>query len=609
MKITKYLQTILLCLTIAAGFSSCSNYLDVSDELAGVLTKEEVFENASFTRRWHRYIYTGIPDNSFIVISPSGGSVSGLGNPWTATSDELKAVYNNVSGIPISGYNASNASLSRWHLYQQIRQANIFMKDAHVIPQIGDTDFIDQKELDQLLAEARFFRAYYHFLLLELYGPIPIMTELADPASQVLDFERNTLDEVINFIDKELKEVSELLNETEPEQRLAVPTRGTALAIRAKLWVYAASPLFNGGYNEALALTSPSGKKLFPTKNDEKWTKAKETMEEFLSYAQGKYELHKEYTNGVFDPHESLYQLFQEQTKEVIWASTNNSWGSINGEGTDRRISPRSESQGFASIGVVQELVDDFFMADGLSIKESPLYSETGFSPYGEEQDMISNMYVNREPRFYQAIFFQGRRWQVSNRQVFFQKGSSNDNGSADNPRTGYLLYKRMNRTLFNQGTHPRSRFRPTILYRLAEFYLLYAEVLNEINPNDNRIIQYVDLVRERAGIPGLAQIKPQILGNKEMQRQAIRHEMRIELCTEGQRYFDVRRWMIAESEEGRQGGEFHGMDMNSEDPNEGFHKRVVFERRVFERRMYLYPIPLNEIQKSKKLVQNPGWE
>lgn len=181
------------------------------------------------------------------------------------------------------------------------------------------------------------------------------------------------------------------------------------------------------------------------------------------------------------------------------------------------------------------------------------------------------------------------------------------DNSKADMSYSGYLLYKGMNRDLLNQGNNPKSKYRAGMLFRLADFYLLYAEALNHVNPGDARIIQYVDSVRYRAGIPLLKDIKPEIIGNRELQEKAIRHERRIELFAEGQRYFDVRRWMCAEEEGYKQGGPVHGMDMNAIDL-EGFMKRTAFETRIFEKRMYLYPIPLAEIQKSKKLVQNPGW-
>jgi hypothetical protein len=142
------------------------------------------------------------------------------------------------------------------------------------------------------------------------------------------------------------------------------------------------------------------------------------------------------------------------------------------------------------------------------------------------------------------------------------------------------------------------------VVHRLAEFYLLYAEALNEVNPNDTKILEYVDKVRERAGIPKLADIKPEIRGNQVAQREAIRREMRVELATEGQRYFDVRRWMVAETDGYKQGGPIYGMNMNGNEAN--FYQRSLIENRVFTKAMYLYPIPLAQIQNSNLLVQNP---
>jgi hypothetical protein len=249
-----------------------------------------------------------------------------------------------------------------------------------------------------------------------------------------------------------------------------------------------------------------------------------------------------------------------------------------------------------------------------LPITESPLYKENGFSvagddPSGRTEVGTFKMWINRDPRFYQTVFYQNRRWPISNNQIQFQKGSGNDNSAADNPYTGYLLYKRLARNVRNEGTNPRSQYRPSIIFRLAEFYLLYAEACNEVNPNDPNIFIYLDKIRDRAGIPKLSVIKPGLLGNKDALRKAIQAESRVELCTEGQRYFDVRRWMIADQPGNMQGGPFTGMNMNSNQLTiGGFYTRTTFETRIFNRSMYLYPIPLNEIQKSKLLVQNPLW-
>lgn len=605
-----------LCLCAVTG----CDYLAVSDQLAEELTMEQVFDNASYTRRFHRGIYTAIPNVSFMSVDNSYATCDGLGLPWVGYSDEMACPHNNFKTAPSTGENPASLTVGRWQLYKNIRQANLFLERAHTI--VSDKDALEETELNQLRAEAIFLRAYYHYLLFELYGPIPIMDTYADPSSTDLDYARNSVDEVVQFIDSELLAVADQLKESEPDERKAVPTKGAALAVRAKLWVYAASPLLNGGYAEAVALRDNDGKQLFPEYDETKWQKALDALQDFIDYSEGRYSLYKVYDEqGNYDVDATLYEMFQIYNNEIIWASTKDSWGSVDGDGSQRRSTPRGVrgSQGMSSQGLTQELVDAFFMKDGLSIEESSLYSEKGFTPVTHDiqvledtvtvTDTIFNMYMNREPRFYQTVMYPGRRWHVGGEQVFFHKGASEDNSSTNNCLTGYLLYKRVNRTLYSYGSYPRSWFRPGILFRLAEFYLLYAEVLNEVNPSDSRIIEYVDKVRERAGIPFLRDIKPNIIGNKELQREAIRQEMRVELCTEGQRYFDVRRWMLIEGEMGKggQSGFIHGMNMDGDYAN--FFQRTEIENRVMgERKTYLYAIPQAEILKTRKLVQNPLW-
>lgn len=136
------------------------------------------------------------------------------------------------------------------------------------------------------------------------------------------------------------------------------------MAVRAKLWVYAASPLFNGGYKEAVDLRDNDGKQLFPEYDETKWQKALDVMQEFINYSEGRYTLYKAYKeNGEYDPDASLYDLFQHYNNEIIWASTHDSWGSVDSEGSQRWATPRGVrgSQGLSAHGVIQELVDAFF--------------------------------------------------------------------------------------------------------------------------------------------------------------------------------------------------------------------------------------------------------
>ena len=619
-----------LLIALLCFVSSC-DYLGVSDQLAGGLQNtEQVFDNVSYTKSWYANVFAGIPDYSGI----NSVNVGAFKNPWTGMCDELVVGYGNSSKYNNSDRNAANMGFHRYgDCYKYIRQANIFLQKAHPIMTTGTQgDQLLEDELTQMKANVRFMRAFYHYLLFEQYGPIILVKDKIYNATEDQDVPRNTVDEVIEYIDSELTAVaSELTQEPifEDKDYRAWPTKGVALAVRAKLWLYAASPLLNGGYREALSVTNPDGTRLFPDYDAGKWEKALAACKDFIDYAEaGRYELYKEYKddNGaVIDPDKSVYNLFQKYTHEIIWATANNDWGGMNGDAFDRRIAPRCEKNGLGSTGVTQELVDAFYMKDGFPVSataylpQSTLYQEEGYGTYKDQNDnfskkytnvTVSNRYLNREPRFYNTVFFNGRQWPVSCNQVLFYNGGNSGVQEGQATLTGYMLFKRFNRSVSLTNPGVASQFRPSIIFRLADFYLMYAEAANEVNPNDARVLKYLNLVRERAGLPDIETLNPAIRGNQELQRAAIQRERQIELATEGQRYFDVRRWMIADKNgEGRQNGYVHGMNVRGEsNDKEDFNRIVEASQIVFNRKMYLYPMPDSEMRKTKNLVQNPGW-
>ena len=619
-----------LLIALLCFVSSC-DYLGVSDQLAGGLQNtEQVFDNVSYTKRWYANVFAGIPDYSGI----NSVNVGAFKNPWTGMCDELVVGYGNSSKYNNSDRNAANMGFHRYgDCYKYIRQANIFLQKAHPIMTTGTQgDQLLEDELTQMKANVRFMRAFYHYLLFEQYGPIILVKDKIYNATEDQDVPRNTVDEVIEYIDSELTAVaSELTQEPifEDKDYRAWPTKGVALAVRAKLWLYAASPLLNGGYREALSVTNPDGTRLFPDYDAGKWEKALAACKDFIDYAEaGRYELYKEYKddNGaVIDPDKSVYNLFQKYTHEIIWATANNDWGGMNGDAFDRRIAPRCEKNGLGSTGVTQELVDAFYMKDGFPVSataylpQSTLYQEEGYGTYKDQNDnfskkytnvTVSNRYLNREPRFYNTVFFNGRQWPVSCNQVLFYNGGNSGVQEGQATLTGYMLFKRFNRSVSLTNPGVASQFRPSIIFRLADFYLMYAEAANEVNPNDARVLKYLNLVRERAGLPDIETLNPALRGNQELQRAAIQRERQIELATEGQRYFDVRRWMIADKNgEGRQNGYVHGMNVRGEsNDKEDFNRIVEASQIVFNRKMYLYPMPDSEMRKTKNLVQNPGW-
>ncbi len=677
----KIFNKLLICIAVAitTASTSCKKYLDVSSELTDNLNIDEVFENAAYTKRWHGNIF-----NCIIEYSSNASSAGPMSNPWSAISGEM--VCNFARNIMVTGYTPSNTAYNRWATqYMYIRQALIFLQRAHGIAGVGNTS-LPESEVNRMKDEAKFLIAYAYFTLLELYGPVPLITDLANTEDTGLDYARAPMDDIINYIDNMLAEViaSDVLPATVKtttgyNNDIVRPTLVAARALRAKLWVYASSKLFNGGFAESLTIVNRDGTRLFPDYDPQKIQKAKQYLEDFLDYAhtQG-HKLHEEKdAGGELNPHESVYQVFQKYNDEIIWATSFNDYSNPNNQ--ERRSNPvdlYASPTNFANIGVSQESVDAFFMNNGLSKWDDPNksgYKENDFTTVSNPTHVknhldanIFNMYANREPRFYATVGYNGKSWHLHANEngknddsgVFRQwyargKGSGSQLGE-NTPRAGYLLYKFKHRRIaqglstINVPGAPGSPFtvytswsRPGILLRLADFYLYYAEVLNEINPNDSKIIEYIDKVRHRAGIPGYAEMeisgdKTGVIGNKAAQFKAIVQERHVELLGEGQRWFDMRRWMIADPVAANQpdnGGvdgdmtRMSGMNMTGFDnvaqtigsttttvkplgDSDSFYKRTKLENRMWRKEYYWYPVPQNEINKSKGnlLVQNPLW-
>lgn len=640
------LRNILFTALVGGSLSlaSCTDFLDVSDELASNLTIEQVFDNVAYTKGWHANIYNCISEYSGMFYK-----ITAMNNPWPYLCNELTVAHGNAMTEMVNGFTPTQNSFNRFSmLYPYIRQAFIFLDRAKPLGQISDQQNLTEADIARMKSEAKFFIAYSYFSLFELNGPVPIVREALPSDQTSYDFPRATVDEMVQYIDSTLQVVldEDLLphtlryvdentgEEVENMNEMVRPTRAVVLALRAKLWVYAASKLFNGGFPEAVELRDPLGRQIFPPEDRNKWVIARQRVKEFIDFAEANgYELFRAYNkDGSENPSQSVYQVFQDYNREIIWATSKTYMNAYaTSDGLDRRCTPEDIYGGLAGIGVSQQSVDAFFTNKGLDIHEDPDYDETGFSdienPCAQKKPQIDkhifNMYVNREPRFYHAVTYQGKSWHLQPKtgyKVGLAKGEACENGKTSTREhfSGYYLYKRCNQTILNTGSNNKSWARPSIIFRLADFYLYYAEACNEVDPSDPNIIKYLDLVRDRAGIPGYQElndtgVKTGVIGNYEAQAYAIRRERQVELFSEGQRYFDVRRWMICgPGEEADQSVEY-GMNVNgysNKEPGspDSFFTRVVARTYNWKRAMYLYPIPHNEIEKSPSMVQNPLW-
>jgi len=593
----KYIKISLLIAATSILFNSgCKKYLDqVPDDR---ITIESVFQKKGPSEQYLANVYSYVDDVSNVWEN----------TPWEGNSDEMDITWSKYSNysLNIGNLGASNALFDRWgYYYKGIRSATYFMN--HIDGNAEILALNGQKLIDQYKAEARFLRAYFYFLLMRQYGPVVIMPETEIPVdveASEMQFPRNSYDECVNYVVSELDKAAAVLpnvpsNNGQPSNNeFGRATVGIALAVKSRLLLYAASPEFNGNADFA-NFKNKDGKVLINQTYDvQKWKRAADAAKAVIDL--GLYSLYK---TANSDPLQSYQGIFSQQwNSEQIFCRKANDL-----PGYDTNSMPR-QAGGWNGVGVTQEQVDAYFMNDGKTISESALYSETGFTTQNNVK--VYNMYINREPRFYASVTYNNAVFQGGNMSAaapisFLFLGGSGKNGHAtDFTKTGYLVRKNVNPVTNNgSGGNGTKASRTLALFRLGEIYLNYAEALNEYAPGNADILKYVNLIRERAGIAQYGSVNLPAPASQADVRTRIWQERRIELAFESHRWFDVRRWKIV----AQVMGDMHGMDVNKNDDT--FYKRVVASQHLFRfPASYFFPIRQYEMDRSKLVVQNPGW-
>lgn len=612
--------TLLFITTLYLGSSCNKDFLDhVPDDM---LTIEEVFNRREQSEQWLANTYNHIRDEAHRTNS----------TPWDVISDDADVSQRNTPfRVNLGNWNASSNYWNFWdHYYKGIRTATTFINNID-----GNEEILRDREGHTLIkrrkAEARFLRAFFYAELLKQYGPFIILgDEEIDPDLPIDDLAmqtpRSSYDECVDYIVSELDQAEAELDiehyytgDATLENNIGRASKVLCRAVKSRVLLYAASPLVNGNSDYA-AFTNLDGKALINTTYDiNKWTRAANAAKAVIDYAEssGKLGLYKRLQNdGSIDAHLSYQDVFLDSWNiEWILGRNNNGLASY-----QRSCTPRLAS-GFASMGPTQQLVDAYRMANGEKpingynndgspvINTASGYSETGFSnfqaPGATRTKNTFNMYINREPRFYATITYSGSDWinttsSLGVREIeLFYTGESGKGGSHDYSETGYLFRKNVSPTY-----HPtqNSVTRPHVMMRYAEILLNYVEALNESEPSNPDVLKYLNQIRERGGLPALHSG----LSQSEM-REQIRTERRIELTMEHARYFDTRRWKIAEQTDA---GSFYGMNVEGGTSNTdvNFFTRTAFESRVFRRNFYFFPVPQTEVQRNTNLVQNLGW-
>lgn len=601
-------NTVLACsvsLSVLCMSSCKKGFLDTVPD--NITTLENVFTNRNMSMQWLARIYSAVPD---IWLTP-------YTTQWAGMSDEMD--YTWIS-LPINnGALVPDGTAGYWQsYYQAIRNSAIFLKNIDKNKEILDLDN-GAMLIQQYKGEARFLRAYFYFQLMKTYGPVVLLGEEPGDVNTNYQTPRSTWSECVAYVVSEMEKSK--LDVPDAHVQSGSPdltqtgriTKGIVMAAISQVLLYDASPLFNGN-TEMNDFKNFDGKVLISQTYDaNKWKKAADAAKAVIDL--NKWQLYKE-TNA--DPFRAAFL----SVKNLYWSgwqtegiflrpSTAVNDGNY---GWSRHCAPRnSNGTAWNGMGVLQEQVDAYRMSNGLPITQAGSgYTETGFTTAkaGYYVANTSNMYVNREPRFYADVTFSGSEVPVvpTSGQTyvgFFYTGNSGKQGAArDWPKSGYTARRNLHpSTNFGTGNYIN---RPAMLIRLAEIYLNYAEALNEFNPGHADVLTYLNLVRERAGLPNLLAG----LSQADM-RQQIQTERRLELAFEGHRYFDVRRWKIAHTPEHHQGGAFYGMNMDQGTAlnSTAFYQRTIAVTRApWKKKNYFWPVPQSEVDRNKQLVQFPGY-
>jgi len=602
-------KLIIILFIIAAAGCKKGYFDNIPKDL---VSAEIIFKDKIETENWLASVYSFLPDPWSTTTNSS--------RYWSGFTDELELASpsTQASGL-LSGVNAINIWTSN---YQAIRMANTFMANVDN----SETNLLKEPNGKELIlqykGEARFLRAYYYWTLMKLYGPVILVGDEIGKYNDDYQIPRNSWKECVDYVLAEMDAAQAMVPDkyvtaggTEDASQSGRINKLVINAVKAQVLLFDASPLYNGNPDYA-NYKNDDGKQLMNTSYDAgKWAKAAAAARSAIDHAKANGKDIFKMTNA--DPFVAAFNSYRELfltgwSTEGIWTRAVTAY-----QGWENDAAPRAANGTAtnAALSVPQEMVDKFRMINGKAINETGSnYNEKGFATAAKSGYYVagtSNMYVNREPRFYNTITFNGStvpfvaKTGQTHVQYWPAGNSGNGNGSEVRfAKTGYLVRKHTNPAR-NLSNNAGNVVRPAMYIRLAELYLNYAEALNESDPGNAEILIYLNAIRTRGGIPALAAGLSQANMRKQIQM-----ERCIEMSYEGCRFFDVRRWKIANTPEGRQGGDFTGMNVfagdNLTDPT--FYVKTRTSTRTWDNKYYIFPLPQSELNKNFVMVQAPGY-
>ncbi|MXV13768.1 RagB/SusD family nutrient uptake outer membrane protein [Hufsiella ginkgonis] len=481
----------------------------------------------------------------------------------------------------VFGPNFYSKMATEWNfLYAKIRNVNIFLHNAERWP-------LSVPLKIRLRAEARFLRAWYYHYLIRYFGGVPLLGDRVYAIEDQADLSRSTFGSCMSYLVSELDAIKSDLPLAYAGDDYGRVTRGAVLALKSRILVMAASPLFNGGSISA----DPDLAKLtaYPTVDANRWVIAREAAKEVIDL--GRYEL---MSDNATRPGNGFYKLFLTRVNSEFIFSRQYPSGKI----MEISHNPKSRGGAWYFDYPTQELVDMFPMANGRPIVD-PL---SGYDP--------AEPYRDRDPRFGFTVMYNGSLYFLNTTKalapVYTYSGGSDGIvaiSSNTGTVTGYFHRKMCDEYAAVSGGNNVDRAVPLIRY--AEVLLDYAEACNESGQPANALA-VLRSIRERAGIQrgndGLFGLPA--APSTDQLRQLIQNERAIELAFEGHRFWDLRRWKAGAQLDGRF---VHGMSI-SLSGSKYTYQPINIRTRYFKDNLYLFPIPITELNLNPSIRQNPGW-
>lgn len=568
------------------GFTSC-NFTE--PEMLAFKTEEDVIHNMNNITYTVNNIYSYLPDG-----------YDRMGNAMLADACD-EAEY--VSDIEeIQNFNTGNWGLfynpegSTWtNNYAGIRKANVFLDllqkvDWTYLKQGNAVEYNRRVTLTTMHRnEAHFLRAFFYFELIKRYGGVPLVKKTYDPITEIdslTSMPRASFAQCVDYIVQECDTAAKYLSadyysNTGTQGYLGRATKGAALALKARTLLYAASDLFNqtGNTDSIIGYTDSN--------RQARWIRAAKANKAVLDMV----------TTSVYSfnaDYASLFLLKTGFSREVIFEKR---FGSSNGFEVINY--PIGFATGKTGTCPAQNLVDAYEMkTTGLPITDA----NSGYNP--------SNPYLNRDPRLGKSIVVNGSRFGKDLTVVQIWEGGKQGLPIKGASKTGYYLRKYVDESLdltINNGSNKQ-----WVYFRLSEIYLNYAEAMLEAFGSPTATSAADGLTMDALTALNKVRTRPAILMPAVLStisssdfREKIRNERRVELAFEEHRYWDVRRWKTAET---AIGGDIYGMRVLQNTDGTFSYTKQPIETRKWDSKMYLYPIPQSEMNKSKAMKQNPGW-